>query len=67
MKKSDRYVKIVERSDELPAAMAGKLYSGKFNLRLGERPHERLTIEAVKEGKSPNTYCAEVLENELNP
>jgi predicted HicB family RNase H-like nuclease len=38
----------------------------KFNLRLGERLHERLTVEAVKEGKSVNTYCAEALENELN-
>lgn len=52
--------------DELPPGMAGKRYSGKFNLRLSERLHERLTIEAVKEGKSLNAYCAEALENELN-
>ena len=55
-----------QEGDELPPGMAGKRYSGKFNLRLGERLHERLTIEAVKEGKSLNTYCAEALENELN-
>ena len=55
-----------EDGDELPPGMAGKRYSGKFNLRLGERLHERLTIEAVKEGKSLNAYCAEALENELN-
>ena len=52
--------------DELPPGMAGKRYSGKFNLRLGERLHERLTIEAVKEGKSLNAYCAEALEKELS-
>jgi predicted HicB family RNase H-like nuclease len=52
--------------DELPPGMAGKRYSGKFNLRLSEQLHERLTIEAVKEGKSLNAYCAEALENELS-
>ena len=63
----DEWIALANRDgDELPPGMAGKRYSGKFNLRLGERLHERLTIKAVKEGKSLNTYCAEALENELN-
>lgn len=63
----DEWIAIAEEDgDQLPPGMAGKHYSGKFNLRLGERLHERLTIEAVKEGKSLNAYCAEALENELN-
>ena len=63
----DEWIAIAQKDgDELPPGMAGKRYSGKFNLRLGKRLHERLTIEAVKEGKSLNTYCAEALENELN-
>ena len=63
----DEWIALAERDgDELPAGMAGKRYSGKFNLRLDERLHERLTIRAVKEGKSLNAYCAEALENELN-
>ncbi len=63
----DEWIAISKQDgDELPQGLAGKRYSGKFNLRLGERLHERLTIEAVKEGKSLNTYCAEALENELN-
>lgn len=63
----DEWIAIAEKDgDQLPPGMAGKRYSGKFNLRLGERLHERLTIEAVKEGKSLNAYCAEALENELN-
>ena len=51
--------------EELPEGMAGKKYSGKFNLRLGARLHERLTLAALKEGKSLNNYVAEVLEKRL--
>ncbi len=60
------WIAISERDgDELPPGMAGKRYSGKFNLRLGKELHERLAIEAVKEGKSLNAFCAETLENEI--
>jgi predicted HicB family RNase H-like nuclease len=48
--------------EELPEGMAGKKYSGKFNLRLGASLHERLALAALKEGKSLNNYVAEVLE-----
>ena len=110
MKKSDRYVKIVEWSEEgqcyvgrcpelmlggvhgkneekvfaelcavikewidiaeqdnepLPAGPAGKHYSGKFNLRLGKELHERLAIEATKEGRSLNAYCTDSLERQV--
>ncbi len=51
--------------EELPAGMAGRKYSGKFNLRLGARLHERLAIAALKEGKSLNNYVAEVLGKRL--
>jgi predicted HicB family RNase H-like nuclease len=62
----EEWIAISEKAgDELPPGMAGKRYSGKFNLRLGEELHERLAIAAVKEGKSLNAYCAETLENEL--
>ena len=52
-------------NEELPEGMAGKQYSGKFNLRLGARLHERLALAALKEGKSLNNYVAEVLERRL--
>jgi predicted HicB family RNase H-like nuclease len=96
MKKSDRYLKIVEWSEgdqcyigrvpglafggvhgknekkvyeeiyeeegaPLPPATAGKQYSGKFNLRVGEELHERLAIESMKVSESLNTYCVKVL------
>lgn len=63
----NEWIAVAEKDgDELPPGMAGKRYSGKFNLRLGERLHEQLAIAAVKEGKSLNAYCAEALENALN-
>lgn len=48
--------------EELPEGMAGKKYSGKFNLRLGAGLHERLALAALKEGKSLNNYVADILE-----
>ena len=111
MKRADRYLKIVEWSDEdscyvgrcpelmlggvhgkdekkvfaelcevveewvanarasresLPVGMAGKRYSGKFNLRLDSRLHERLALEALKAGESLNNYCAAVLEGRVD-
>ena len=53
-------------NDPLPPGLAGKRYSGKFNLRLGKDLHERLALEAVKEGKSLNAYCAEALEDGID-
>lgn len=52
--------------EELPAGMAGRKYSGKFNLRLGAGLHERLALAAMKEGKSLNNFVAEVLEQQLS-
>ena len=63
----DEWIALAEKDgDALPPGMAGKKYSGKFNLRLGKELHERLVIEAVKEGKSLNAFCSEALENEIN-
>ena len=62
----DEWIEVAEKDgDALPPGMAGKRYSGKFNLRLGKQLHERLAIEAVKEGKSLNAYCAEALEDQI--
>ena len=51
----EEWIAISEKDgDDLPPGMAGEQYSGKFNLRLGKPLHERLAIEAAKEGKSLN-------------
>ncbi len=55
-----------EKNEPLPPGLAGKKYSGKFNLRLGQPLHERLALESAKKGKSLNTYCVEALENAIN-
>ena len=52
--------------EELPEGMAGRKYSGKFNLRLGPPLHERLALAALREGKSLNNYVTEVLEKRLS-
>ncbi len=45
----------------LPPPTAGKTYSGKFNLRVGEELHEQLAIESMKVRQSLNSYCVKVL------
>ncbi len=49
----------------LPPATAGKRYSGKFNLRVGEELHEKLVIESMKVSESLNSYCVKVLNDEV--
>ena len=62
----DEWISDAAKAGELlPSGMAGKRYSGKFNLRLGTHLHERLVIEATKAGKSLNAYVAEVLEHQV--
>lgn len=62
----DEWVEIYGECDvPLPPATAGKSYSGKFNLRVGEELHERLAIESTKVGESLNSYCVKVLKDEV--
>ena len=63
----DEWIRQAEKDKEdLPAGMSGRTYSGKFNLRINKQLHERLAIEAAKQGKSLNAYCAETLESEIS-
>ena len=50
-----------EEGKPLPAATAGKSYSGKFNLRVGEELHEQLAMESMKVSESLNSYCVRLL------
>jgi predicted HicB family RNase H-like nuclease len=50
-----------EDGDPLPAPTAGKEYSGKFVVRVGRELHKELAIEAVRSGKSLNSYCVDAL------
>lgn len=63
----DQWVETSEENNEpLPPGLAGKKYSGKFNLRLGRALHEQLAFESAKQGMSLNTYCIEALEDAIN-
>ena len=60
----DEWIKIFEEDGlPLPPSTAGKQYSGKFNLRVGEELHERLAIESMKENESLNSYCVSLLKH----
>ena len=62
----DEWIEIYGQDNvPLPPATAGKQYSGKFNLRVGEELHERLAIESMKVSESLNSYCVKVLKNEV--
>jgi len=50
-----------ETGDPLPPATAGKRYSGRFNLRVGEDLHKLLAIRSLKDGDSLNSYCVKAL------
>ena len=63
----DDWVKIHEGENiALPAKTSGKKYSGRFNIRVGETLHERLTVESLKVCESLNTYCVKVLKNKVD-
>jgi len=51
--------------DALPPPTAGKNYSGKFNLRVGEELHKQLAIESLKVSESLNTYCVKALKEKV--
>ncbi len=48
----------------LPAATAGKEYSGKFVVRVGPELHKALTVDAFRRGESLNSYCVRLLREE---
>lgn len=55
-----------EEGDPLPPPTAGKHYSGKFNLRVGEDLHEQLALESMKVSESLNTYCVKALKDKVD-
>ncbi len=63
---ADEWIKVYEEEgDPLPPPTAGKHYSGKFNLRVGEELHEQLAIESLKVSESLNTYCVKALKDSV--
>lgn len=56
-----------EDGQPLPAATAGKEYSGKFVLRVGRELHQALSIQALRRGESLNNYCVRMLRESPTP
>lgn len=62
----DEWIRIHrEDGTPLPEATAGKGYSGKFNLRVGRSLHEQLSIAAMKEGESLNSFVIKKLKEQV--
>ena len=58
----EEWIKIYQEDNEpLPEPTAGKDYSGKFVVRVGPELHKKLSIEALRSGRSLNAYCVDVL------
>jgi predicted HicB family RNase H-like nuclease len=59
---AEEWIRILEEDGTpLPPPTAGRKYSGKFNLRVGEELHERLALESLRANESLNSYCVKVL------
>jgi predicted HicB family RNase H-like nuclease len=64
----EEWLEVFEEDGEpLPPPTAGKNYSGKFNLRVGEDLHELLALESMKIGESLNRYCVKALKEKVTP
>ncbi|VAX35045.1 hypothetical protein MNBD_UNCLBAC01-186 [hydrothermal vent metagenome] len=58
----EEWIEIYKKDGEpLPAATAGKEYSGKFVVRVGKDLHKTLAVNALRYGESLNSYCTLVL------
>ena len=58
----EEWIEIYQKDGKpLPAATAGKTYSGKFVLRVGADLHKSLAIDALRDGESLNAHCVHML------
>lgn len=48
--------------EEVPEPLADRTYSGRVNLRVSTATHRKLAAEALRHGKSLNSYATELLE-----
>jgi predicted HicB family RNase H-like nuclease len=51
-----------ESGDDVPEPLADRTYSGRVNLRVSATTHRKLAAEALRHGKSLNSYATELLE-----
>lgn len=51
-----------ESGENVPEPLADRTYSGRVNLRVSAATHRKLAAEALRHGKSLNSYATELLE-----
>ena len=56
-----------EDGEPLPPATAAREYSGRFVVRVGQDLHKVLAVEALRHGESLNSYCVDLLREEIMP
>ena len=52
---------LIESGEDVPRPWGERTYSGKFNLRVGERLHRSLALAAAEQGLSLNAYVVRLL------
>jgi len=52
---------LLDAGEEVPTPWGERVYSGKFNLRVGERLHRNLALAAAEQGLSLNAYVVRLL------
>ncbi len=59
----DEWIEIYEQDKiPLPAGIATKKFSGKFQLRVDSDLHKALTIKALQANESLNSFCGRILQ-----
>jgi predicted HicB family RNase H-like nuclease len=57
----DTVTDMEQQGEEIPAAFSDRRFSGKFNVRVGERLHRDLATQAAEENMSLNQYVVKKL------
>ncbi len=59
----EHVTELLANKESLPAATAGKSYSGKFVVRVGSDLHQKAAVKAMLRGESLNQFVAEAIAN----
>jgi predicted HicB family RNase H-like nuclease len=57
----EHVTELLKKREVLPAATAGKAYSGKFVVRVGSELHQKAALKALARGESLNQFVAEAI------
>ena len=57
----EHVAELLKQKAALPAATAGKAYSGKFVVRIGRDLHQKAALKALSRGESLNQFVAEAI------